>query len=91
MQLILQKSNKNKWIYSGYGVVFDGKGSWNFDNDFARKSIILVLIVVYNLILIILRITSILVESPTFDSNGKFGSPESCLIFILVKQTQSFA
>ena len=27
-------------MYEGYGIVFDGKGSWSFDSDFARKVLI---------------------------------------------------
>ena len=26
-----------KWVYSGYGTVIDGAGSWNVGNDFARN------------------------------------------------------
>ena len=29
-----------KVVYNVYGIVFDGAGSWNFDNDFARNVVI---------------------------------------------------
>ena len=32
---------KNKYMYSDYGVGFDGKGEKSFGNDFARNIIIL--------------------------------------------------
>ena len=27
-------------MYSGYGIAFDWKGSWSFNDDFARNSIV---------------------------------------------------
>ena len=27
-------------MYSGFGITFDGAGSWSFDNDIARKVIV---------------------------------------------------
>ena len=32
--------DKEKYEYSGYGIAFDGKGSWSFYDDFARNFII---------------------------------------------------
>ena len=26
-----------KWVYSGYRIVFNGAGSWNFGHGFARN------------------------------------------------------
>ena len=37
---IVKNSNKEKWVYCGYGITFDGAGSWNFGNDFPRNVII---------------------------------------------------
>ena len=38
MQIIVaQNSDKGKWVYSGYRIVFDGKGEWNFGNESARN------------------------------------------------------
>ena len=30
----VKNSDKEKYIYSGYGITFDSAGSWSFDNDF---------------------------------------------------------
>ena len=37
---LLVHSNKSKYVYSEYGIVFDGTGLWNFGNDFAKNVII---------------------------------------------------
>ena len=37
---IVKNSDKEKCMYSGYGIAFDSAGSWNFDNDFARNVVI---------------------------------------------------
>ena len=34
---IVKNSNKEKYVYSGYGITFDSAGSWSFGNDFARN------------------------------------------------------
>ena len=34
---IVKNNDKEKRVYSGYGRVFDGEGSWNFGNDLARN------------------------------------------------------
>ena len=30
---IVQNNNKERYVYSGYGIAFGGKGEWIFDND----------------------------------------------------------
>ena len=74
---IIKNSDKEKWVYSGYGIAFDGAGSWNFGNDFAR-----------NVKIFGVENSSpshdgnqknnslVLGEGPTYDINGTFGSPE---------------
>ena len=37
---IVKNNDKEKWVWSGYGIAFDGISSWNFGNDFARNVII---------------------------------------------------
>ena len=37
---LVKTSDKKKYVYSGYGIMFDSAGLWNFDNDFARNVII---------------------------------------------------
>ena len=88
---VVKNSDKEKYVYSRYGITFDSGGSWIFDNDFARNVIIFS---VDN------GLSShsdncknnflILSEGPTFGINGTFGSPEKSLTLVLVKGTQNF-
>ena len=71
------KRDKEKYVYSGYGITFDRSGSRSFDNEFAR-----------NVIIFGAESSSsshfnngknnflILSQSPTYGVNGSFGSPE---------------
>ena len=34
---VVNRKDKEKYVYSGYGIVLDSAGSWSFDNDIARK------------------------------------------------------
>ena len=65
------------YVYSGYGITFDGAGSWSFGNDFTRNAVIFG----------VDNISSsrsdnrknnflILREGPTYGINGSFVSPE---------------
>ena len=40
MTNIVKDNIKKKYVYSGYGIAFDGKGSWSFNDDFAKNVII---------------------------------------------------
>ena len=33
----MKNSDEEKFVYSGYGILFDGKGSWSFGNDYAKN------------------------------------------------------
>ena len=37
---ILKNSNKEKWVYSDYGIAFDTAASWNFGNGIVTNIII---------------------------------------------------
>ena len=37
---IVKNSDKENYAYSGYGIAFDGKGEWSFDNDISRNVVI---------------------------------------------------
>ena len=37
---VVKNSDKNKYVYSDYETAFDGAGSSNFGNDFARNAVI---------------------------------------------------
>ena len=74
---IVKNSDKEKYVYSGYGITFDSAGSWSFDNDTARD-------------VIIFGVDNsssshadnrknnflMLGDGPTFGINGSFGSLE---------------
>ena len=34
---IVKNSDIEKWVYSAYGIAFDGKVEWSFVNDYARN------------------------------------------------------
>ena len=51
-------NDKNKYVYSSYRIVFDGKGECKFGNDSVRNVIISVFIIVHHPILITARIIS---------------------------------
>ena len=36
----MKSSDKERYVYSGYGIAFDGKDSWNFNDHFTRNVII---------------------------------------------------
>ena len=37
---IVKVKGKEKYVYSGYRISFDGKSSWNLNNEYARNVII---------------------------------------------------
>ena len=37
---MVKNSDKEKYVYSRYGITFDSGDSWSFDNDFARNIIL---------------------------------------------------
>ena len=74
---IVKNSDKENYVYSGYGIAFDGRVEWSFDNNYAR-----------NVITFGVDNTSssqtdnlknnfiILGEGDSFGINGSFGAPE---------------
>ena len=38
--VLVQKSDKEKYVYSRYGIKLDSASSWSFSNDFARNVMI---------------------------------------------------
>ena len=56
---IVKNIDKEKYVHSGYGIAFDGKGEWNyFGNDFARNIKTFGIDIVHRFILIIENIIS---------------------------------
>ena len=84
---IVKSSDKEKYVYSGYRIIFDSVCSWGFNNDTARNAIIFG---VGNSLSSRADNGQGEGENPTFGINGS--SPEKKrLALILVNQTQSFA
>ena len=38
---VVKNNDKEKYVYSGYGIAFDGKSEWNFGNDSTRNVVII--------------------------------------------------
>ena len=77
---IVKTSDKKKWVYGGYEITFDGAGSWDFGNDFARNVAIFGVnnsssSHAYNPKNNFLLFGA----GPTYCINGSFGSPEKKL------------
>ena len=36
----MKNNDKEMYVYSGYGIAFDGKGEWSFGNYYARNDVI---------------------------------------------------
>ena len=54
---IMEQKVIKKWVYRGYGIAFDGAGSWSFGNDYTERMLqFLMLIIVHHLMLITARI-----------------------------------
>ena len=46
MTNIVKNNNKKRYVYSGYGIAFDGKGLWSFNDVFPRNVKIFGLIII---------------------------------------------
>ena len=83
--------DREKYVYSGYGIIFDSGGSWSFDNCFARNVIIFR---VYNSSSshVDNRKNNFLIlgEGPTYDINGSFGAPEIMFSINFTKENTKF-
>ena len=53
---LVKNSDKEKWVYSGYGITFDAAGSWHFGNYLFRNVVIFVVGNIHLLMLAIARI-----------------------------------
>ena len=83
--------DKEKCVYPGYGIAFDGKGLWNIGNDSAR-----------NILIFGVGNSSssqadnckndflVLGKKPTYSINGSFGSPEKKFNITLSKARKKF-
>ena len=69
---IRKHGDKSKWVYTGYGIVFDGGGLWSFSNEFARNVVIFGVDNSSSSHADNLRKS----ECPTYDNNGSFVAAE---------------
>ena len=74
---IVKHNDKDKCVYSGCVIAFDGKVAWSLDNDSARN------VIIFGVDNSSLSHTDnqkndflVLGEGPIFGINGSFGSPE---------------
>ena len=69
--------DEENYVYSGYGLAFDRKGLWSFNDDFSRN--VMILGVDNSSSSHTDKIKNdflILGEGPTYGINGSFGAPE---------------
>ena len=88
---VVKNSDKEKYVYRGYGITFDSGSSWSFDDEFAR-----------NVVIFGVDNSSsshsdkrknnflILGEGPTYGINGNFGVPEKKIDISLSKVNTEF-
>ena len=88
---IAKNSDKEKFVYSGYGIKFDSAGLWSFDNDFARN------VMIFGLDNCSSSHSDnhkndflILSEGPTYGIGGSFGSPEKKFSINFTKANTKF-
>ena len=89
---IVKNSDKEKWVYSGYRIGFDGAGSCTFGNEFARK--VAVFGVGYSSSSHLDNRKNnflVLSEGPTYGIDGSLVQQRNNLLLILIKQTQNLA
>ena len=77
MTAIVKNSDKEKWVYSCYGIPFAGKGEWSFGKNYTRNNVIFDVDISSSS-----HIDNhknkflILDEGNTFSIIGSFGAPE---------------
>ena len=88
---IVKISYKERYVYSRHRKTFDSAGSWSFDNDIARN------VIIFGVDNSSLSHADnrkndflILGECPTFQINGKFGSPEKIFSINFSKASTKF-
>ena len=87
---IVKNSDKENYVYSGYGITFDSTSSWYFDNDFARNGIIFGVDNSPSSSHSDNRNNNFLIlgESPTYGINGSFESPGKKIINFTIANTK---
>ena len=87
---LVKNSDKEKYVYSGYGITFNGNGSWNFGNDLPRDG------VVFDVNNSSSSHTDnwknnflVLGEGSTYGINGNFGKKKFCIVDYYLKPSKS--
>ena len=85
--IIVTNNGKNKYLYSGYRIAFNGTSSWSFCNDFARN------LIIFNADNNLLSTTNnvenyflLLGEGTNDDINDFVGATEKNLVLAALKQ-----
>ena len=88
---IAKNSDKERYVYRGYGITFDSTGSWSFNYETARNGIFFGVdnsssSYVDN------RKNNFLIlsEGPIFGINESFGSPEKSFSINFIKANKAF-
>ena len=88
---LVRSAIKNKFIYNGWGIAFDGEGSWGLSKDFAR------IVLIFGVDNTFSFHTDnqennffVLGEETTDDINDITGAAEKKLVLTIVKQMQRF-
>ena len=89
---IVKNNHKEKYLYTDYGIAFDGKGEWSFDNDYARNVIIFGVDNTSSSYADNLRNNFLILnDGDTFGINASFGAPGKKFSINLAKPVQNFA
>ena len=88
---IVKNSDRKKYVYTGYRIAFDGKGSWSFSNDFVKNVIIFGVDSSSSSHTDNLKNDFLMLgEGDTFGINGSFGAPEKKLYINFSKAKTKF-
>ena len=89
---IMKNSRKDEYVYSGYGIAFDEKGEFSFDNETPRN------VVIFDLDISLSSQADyfksnflVLGEGDTFVINESFGAPAKKLIINFSTANTKFA
>ena len=92
MTNIVRNSDKDKWVFSGYGIAFDGGGWWSFRNGTARNVIIFGIDNSSSSNAGNLKNNFLILGlGPTFGINKSFGSLEKKISINFTKKILNFA
>ena len=88
---IVKKSDKDKWVFSRFGIAFDGGDSWSF-GDGTAKNVIMFDVDISSSSYVDNRKNNILIlgKGSTFGINGSFCEPEKKIRINFTKPNTKF-